>query len=184
MTGRQRVGIHQALAGRTLTVWANQRSVHFLLDGHLVTTVPSRLRPEDLAYLTLRYGARPAGTEPAPSALPRADAARLSLLLAIRSKSTARSTGTDSCPWEASATRSASPWQAAPSRFGWTATSCTPPPTTRSWAPGPAPSQQTNWGRSAAIDQQRWCNADACTQSQLSNSYGGTVDLGDHWNQF
>ncbi|GGL80800.1 hypothetical protein GCM10010095_77160 [Streptomyces anthocyanicus] len=66
------MGIHQALAGRTLTVWANHRSVHFLLDGHLVTTVPSRLRPEDLAYLTMRYGARPAGPEPAPAALPRA----------------------------------------------------------------------------------------------------------------
>ena len=71
VTGRQRVGIHQALAGRTLTVWANHRSVHFLLDGHLVTTVPSRLRPEDIAYLTMRYGARPAGPEPAPAALPR-----------------------------------------------------------------------------------------------------------------
>ncbi|MGW5612025.1 hypothetical protein ACWEWI_39545 [Streptomyces sp. NPDC003753] len=72
VTGRQRVGIHQALAGRTLTVWANHRSVHLLLDGHLVTTVPSRLRPEDIAYLTMRYGARPAGSEPAPAARPRA----------------------------------------------------------------------------------------------------------------
>ena len=72
VTGRQRVGIHQALAGRTLTVWADHRSVHCLLDGHLVTTVPSRLRPEDLAYLTMRYGARPASPEPATSALPRA----------------------------------------------------------------------------------------------------------------
>ncbi|MFJ2008664.1 integrase core domain-containing protein [Streptomyces chartreusis] len=72
VTGRQRVGIHQALAGRTPTVWANHRSVRFLLDGHLVTPVASRLRPEDLAYLTMRYGARPAGPEPAPAALPRA----------------------------------------------------------------------------------------------------------------
>ncbi|MER5200756.1 helix-turn-helix domain-containing protein [Streptomyces sp. NPDC002884] len=72
VTGRQRVGIHQALAGRTVTVWANHRSVHFLLDRHLVTTVPSRLRPEELAYLTMRYGARPAGPEPVPAALPRA----------------------------------------------------------------------------------------------------------------
>ncbi|MEU0786681.1 integrase core domain-containing protein [Streptomyces sp. NPDC006173] len=50
VTGRQRVSIHQALAGRTLAVWANHRGIHFLLDRHLVTTVPSRLRPEDLAY--------------------------------------------------------------------------------------------------------------------------------------
>ncbi|MGY5033389.1 hypothetical protein ACWC9U_21355 [Streptomyces sp. 900116325] len=47
-------------------------SVHFILDWHLVTTVPSRLRPEDLAYLTMRSGAGPAGPEPAPPALPRA----------------------------------------------------------------------------------------------------------------
>ncbi|MFB7600748.1 helix-turn-helix domain-containing protein [Streptomyces sp. NPDC056160] len=71
-TGRQRVGIHEALTGRTLTVWANRRRVHFLLDGHLVTTVPSRLRPEDIACLTMRYGARPAGPEPPPAALSRA----------------------------------------------------------------------------------------------------------------
>ncbi|MFD6742118.1 hypothetical protein ACFWD2_03950 [Streptomyces anthocyanicus] len=81
VTGRQRVGIHQALAGRTLTVWANHRSVHFLLDGHPVTTVPSRLRPEDLAYLTMRYGARPAGPEPAPAALPRARSGTITLRL-------------------------------------------------------------------------------------------------------
>lgn len=72
VTGRQRVGIHQALGGRRLTVWADHRSVHFLLDGYLVTTVPSRLRPEDLAYLATRYGAGPAGLEPAPAALPGA----------------------------------------------------------------------------------------------------------------
>ncbi|MER7985674.1 hypothetical protein ABTY53_08755 [Streptomyces noursei] len=34
VTGRRRVGIHQAPAGRTLTIWANDRSVHVLLDGH------------------------------------------------------------------------------------------------------------------------------------------------------
>ncbi|MEU3462947.1 IS481 family transposase [Streptomyces sp. NPDC006733] len=72
VAGRQTVDVHPVLAGRTLSIWANQRSVHVLLDGHLITTVPSRLRPEDLAYLTMRYGARPAGPEPASASLPRA----------------------------------------------------------------------------------------------------------------
>ncbi|MFD3423051.1 hypothetical protein [Streptomyces decoyicus] len=70
MTGRQRVGIHQALAGRMLTVRANHRSVHFLLDGHLVTTVPSQLRSEDIAYLTMRYGPVPPVPSPNPPPCP------------------------------------------------------------------------------------------------------------------
>lgn len=69
--GKQRVAVNQGLAGRTQTFWVDLRSVHLLLDGHLVRTVGSRLLPEDLAYLTMR-GARPAGPEPATAALPRA----------------------------------------------------------------------------------------------------------------
>jgi Transposase and inactivated derivatives len=69
--GRQATKVHQGLAGRTLTVWAGIRSIHLLLDGHLVRTLASRLLPHDLAYLTMR-GARPAGPEPATAALPRA----------------------------------------------------------------------------------------------------------------
>ncbi|MCG5213080.1 hypothetical protein [Streptosporangium sp. KLBMP 9127] len=68
--GRQRVGVSQGLTGRTLTVWAGLRSIHLMLDGHLVRTVASRLLPEHLAYLAMR-GARPAGEEPAAAALPR-----------------------------------------------------------------------------------------------------------------
>ncbi|MDP9847003.1 IS481 family transposase [Streptosporangium lutulentum] len=68
--GKQRVGVSQGLAGRTLTIWADLRSIHLLLEGHLVRTVASRLLPEDLAYLAMR-GARPAGAEPATAALPR-----------------------------------------------------------------------------------------------------------------
>ncbi|MGR6918783.1 IS481 family transposase [[Actinomadura] parvosata] len=69
--GKQTAKIHQGLAGRTLTVWADIRSIHLLLEGHLVRTLASRLLPQDLAYMTMR-GARPAGPEPAPAALPRA----------------------------------------------------------------------------------------------------------------
>ncbi|GAA2907431.1 IS481 family transposase [Streptosporangium fragile] len=70
LPGKQRVGVNQGLAGRTLTFWADLRSIHLLLDGHRVRTVASRLLPEDLAYLVMR-GARPGGAEPAPAALPR-----------------------------------------------------------------------------------------------------------------
>jgi transposase InsO family protein len=69
-SSRQRISVKQGLAGRTLTVWADLRSIHLLLDGHLVRTLGSQLLPEDLAHLVMR-GARPAGPEPATAALPR-----------------------------------------------------------------------------------------------------------------
>jgi hypothetical protein len=70
LSGRQRVSLQQAMAGRTVTVWADLRSVHLTQDGHLVRTVASRLRPEDLRHLTMR-GARPGGPSPAKPALRR-----------------------------------------------------------------------------------------------------------------
>jgi hypothetical protein len=69
-SNRQRISVKQGLAGRTLTVWADLRSIHLLLDGHLVRTLGSQLLPEDLAHLVMR-GVRPAGPEPATAALPR-----------------------------------------------------------------------------------------------------------------
>ena len=71
-SGRQRISLHQAMAGRTVTVWAGRRTIHLSLDGHVVRTVASRLRPEDLRHLAMR-GARPAGTEPAKPAFRRAN---------------------------------------------------------------------------------------------------------------
>jgi transposase InsO family protein len=70
VSGRQSVAVHHGLAGRTLTVWADQRTVHLLLDGEVLRTVASRLRPEDLQRLSMR-GARPAGPPPARGALRR-----------------------------------------------------------------------------------------------------------------
>lgn len=58
------------LAGRTLIIRADLRSIHLLLDGHVLRTVASRLLPGDLASLSMR-GARPAGPAPAAAALPR-----------------------------------------------------------------------------------------------------------------
>jgi transposase InsO family protein len=68
--GRQQLGVSPSLAGRTLTVWADLRSIHLLLDGHLLRTIASRLQPKDLAYLAMK-GARPARAAPAVAALPR-----------------------------------------------------------------------------------------------------------------
>lgn len=60
----------RGLAGRTVTIWANDRSIHVLLGGELIRTRPSRLSPVDLATMVMR-GARLAGPEPGAAALPR-----------------------------------------------------------------------------------------------------------------
>ena len=71
-SGRQMISLHEAMAGRTVTVWADLRSVHVSVDGHVVRTVGSRLHPDDLRHLAMR-GARPAGPAPAKPALRRAN---------------------------------------------------------------------------------------------------------------
>jgi hypothetical protein len=70
---KQKVSL-RAYTGRTVTVWADLRSIHISLDGHLLRTVSSRLVPEDLRYLALR-GARPATAPPGKPALRRANGA-------------------------------------------------------------------------------------------------------------
>jgi hypothetical protein len=69
-SGRQSISLHQAMAGRTVTIWADLRSIHVVLDGHVVRTAASRLLPDDVRHLTMR-GSRPAGPEPAKPALRR-----------------------------------------------------------------------------------------------------------------
>jgi hypothetical protein len=66
----QQVWLGPAWAGRAITVWANQRSVHLLSDGRLIKAVPSRLTPDHLRQALMR-GAQPGGDEPAPPALAR-----------------------------------------------------------------------------------------------------------------
>jgi transposase InsO family protein len=70
--GRQFVSLHPSMAGRTVTVWADLRSIHLSYDGHVIRTVASRLLPDDLRYLAMR-GARPAGPAPERPALRRAN---------------------------------------------------------------------------------------------------------------
>jgi hypothetical protein len=55
--------------GRTVTLWADRRSIHVCLDGQLIRTRTSRLTALDLFNLHLK-GARQAGPEPGPSAMP------------------------------------------------------------------------------------------------------------------
>ncbi|MEV5541036.1 IS481 family transposase [Saccharopolyspora shandongensis] len=69
-SGRQTISLHEAMAGRLVTIWADLRSVHVSADGHVVRTVASRLRPEDLRHLAMR-GARSAGPPPTEPALRR-----------------------------------------------------------------------------------------------------------------
>ncbi|PZS27738.1 MAG: IS481 family transposase [Pseudonocardiales bacterium] len=69
-SGRQQISLHEAMAGRTVIVWADLRSIHVSADGHVIRTVASRLRPDDLRDLTMR-GARPAGPAPSKPALRR-----------------------------------------------------------------------------------------------------------------
>ena len=58
--GGQSFAVAGWLAGRTVRIWADLRSIHVNLDGRLIRSLASRLRPEDLRWLTMR-GAQPAG---------------------------------------------------------------------------------------------------------------------------
>jgi hypothetical protein len=69
--GVQQVPVPSALAGRTPHVWADLRSIHLLLNEHLLRTLTSRLLLADPAHLRMR-GAQPAGPALAAAALPRA----------------------------------------------------------------------------------------------------------------
>lgn len=68
LPGNQQLKFTAALARRTVTLWANDRSIHVQLDGTVIRTRPSRLSEHDLREL-LRRGARLAGAEPARSAV-------------------------------------------------------------------------------------------------------------------
>jgi len=64
--GGQQVWLGPALAGRTVTVWVDETSLHVLLGGTRLKTLPSRLGVVELARLAAD-GARPAGPCPLPS---------------------------------------------------------------------------------------------------------------------
>jgi len=61
--GGQQVWLGPALAGRKVTIWVDETSLHVLLDGARIKTLPSRLGVAELARLAAG-GARPAGPSP------------------------------------------------------------------------------------------------------------------------
>jgi transposase InsO family protein len=64
--GGQQVWLGPALSGRQVTLWADAISLHVLLDGARIKTLPSRLGAAELARLAAN-GARPAGPSPLPT---------------------------------------------------------------------------------------------------------------------
>lgn len=61
----QQLWLGPRLAGRTVTLWIDTKTVHVTLDGRRLKTLPSRLLEPDLMRLR-RDGARSAGPPPAP----------------------------------------------------------------------------------------------------------------------
>jgi transposase InsO family protein len=64
--GGQQVWLGPALAGRQVTLWADEISLHVLLDGARLKTLPSRLGVTELSRLAAS-GARPASACPLPA---------------------------------------------------------------------------------------------------------------------
>jgi hypothetical protein len=64
--GGQQVWLSPALAGRQVTLWVDETSLHVLLEGTRIKTLPSRLGITELARLAAN-GARPAGPSPLPT---------------------------------------------------------------------------------------------------------------------
>jgi hypothetical protein len=64
--GGQQVWLGPALSGRQITVWVDAVSLHVLLDGARIKTLPSRLGATELSRLAAS-GARPAGPSPLPA---------------------------------------------------------------------------------------------------------------------
>jgi hypothetical protein len=65
--GGQQIWLGPALAGRKVTIWADETTLHVLAGGARIKTLPSRLGITELARLSAS-GARPAGPPPLPRA--------------------------------------------------------------------------------------------------------------------
>jgi hypothetical protein len=64
--GGQQIWLGPALAGKTITIWVDETTLHVLLAGTRLKTLPSRLGVTELARLAAD-GARPAGPSPLPA---------------------------------------------------------------------------------------------------------------------
>ena len=67
----QRISLGPGRGGQRAHLWVDEYTVHILIDGELVKTVPSNVSPDDLRDLSMR-GARPAGPPPATASVARA----------------------------------------------------------------------------------------------------------------
>jgi transposase InsO family protein len=64
--GGQQIWLGPALAGRAITIWADQTVLHVMAGGVRIKTLPSRLGITELGRLSAS-GARPAGPPPLPA---------------------------------------------------------------------------------------------------------------------
>jgi transposase InsO family protein len=104
--GGQQVWLGPALSGRQITMWADAVSLHVLLDGARIKTLPSRLGATELSRLAAS-GARPAG----PSPLPAGDGA------VIEVDRTVNAAGL--ITWPTSKSASVCRWPGSGSRCAW-----------------------------------------------------------------
>lgn len=93
--GGQHVWAGPAFAGRIVTLWADGRSIHVTMDGHLVKTIASRTSLEDLHRVKDRFQGCPAGHRWPPRPYPGI-AGGSSCLPGRRSRSNGQSTVTAS----------------------------------------------------------------------------------------
>jgi hypothetical protein len=113
----QRIKLGAARAGQLAHVWADEFTVHVLIGGQLVKTVPSSLDAEDLATLKMR-GASPAGPPPAAPSPAKADSLPGGAVIEVDRNVD----GNGVADLAGHRSRSARSWPAARSRCGWTAT--------------------------------------------------------------
>ena len=69
--GGQQIWLGPALAGRPVTIWADETTLHVLLDGTRLKTLPSRLGVIELARLAADGPARLDGHRCRPGLAPR-----------------------------------------------------------------------------------------------------------------
>ena len=113
----QRIRMGAERAGQRAHIWADELSVHVLIGGELIKTVPSSLTAEELAELRMR-GASPACRRPLPRPLPGPEPCPV----ARSSRSTGTSTATATPTSAAIRSQPVPAWPDGVSRSGSTAT--------------------------------------------------------------
>ena len=118
--GGQQVWLGPALADRKVTIWVDETSLHVLLDGARVKTLPSRLGITELARLAAD-GARPAGPSPL----------RAGTGTVVEVERTVNAAAWSA--WQAPSSTSATSWPGSGSSCGWMALRWPSSPVTGNW---------------------------------------------------